>query len=123
MQGEPVRKGDLVKLSDGTLTESGARLLLEQKRWPDGVRCAFTDCGGSEVVRFEAKASQRKPTAGRKTLDVAKRQLFKCKACGRQFSVTKGTIFEDSHIPLRTWLMVAYRMCSSKKSVSALQIK
>ena len=37
--------------------------------------------------------------------------------------MTKGTIYEDSHIPLRTWLMVSYRMCSSKTSVSALQIQ
>jgi transposase-like protein len=80
--------------------------------------CAFEDCGGSEVTRFEVKASTRKN--GRY---VAPRSLFKCKACKRQFSVTKGTIFEDSHIPLRTWLMVAYRMCSSKTSVSALQIQ
>lgn len=118
MNGEPIRKGDLVRLSDGTLTEADARRLLEQKRWPNGIVCAFTDCGGSEVARYEIKESTRKN--GRR---VPARSLFKCKACGRQFSVTKGTIFEDSHIPLRTWLMVAYRMCSSKTSVSALQIK
>lgn len=118
MNGEPVRKGDLVRLSDGTLTEADARRLLEQKRWPNGIVCAFPDCGGSDVVRYEVKASVR--TNGRA---IPPRSLLKCKACNRQFSVTKGTIFEDSHIPLRTWLMVAYRMCSSKTSVSALQIK
>lgn len=69
-------------------------------------------------MRYEVKASVRKN--GRA---VPARSLYKCKACGRQFSVTKGTIFEDSKIPLRTWLIVAQRMCVSKKSVSARQIE
>src|SRR5690348_16289752 len=116
MQGEPIRKGDLVKLTDGTLTEADARALLEAKRWPDGVHCAFEDCGGARVTRFEVKGNTIKRKNGT-VREVAPRQLFKCQECKRQFSVTKGTIFEDSHIPLRTWLMVAYRMCSSKKSV------
>lgn len=122
MQGEPITKGDLVKLSDGSLTEADARAMLERKRWPNGVVCAFTDCGGAEVTRFEVKAGTRKLANG-KVREIAARSLFKCKACSRQFTVTKGTIYEDSHIPLRTWLIVSYRMCSTKTSVSALQIQ
>src|SRR3990167_3785043 len=115
---EPNRKGDLVALTDGTLTEADARRLFEAMRWPDGPACAFEGCGGSEVYRISGKG---KTLAGGRS--VGPRELFKCKVCRRQFSVTKGTIFGESHIPLRTWLVVMYRMCSSKKSVSARQIE
>jgi transposase-like protein len=117
MHSEPKNKGDLVSLTDGTLTEASARAMLERIRWPGGLRCIFSDCGGAEVYRIEVQGKTLK--SGRV---VSPRHLFKCKACKRQFSVTKGTIFEDSHIPLRTWITVMYRMCSSKKGVSAHQI-
>jgi transposase-like protein len=116
MHGEPENKSETLKLTSGTLTEADARAMLERIRWPDGVRCVF--CDHDQVYRIEVKASVRKN--GKK---ISARNLFKCKACRRQFSVTKGTIFEDSKIPLRTWIMVMYRMCVSKKGVSALQIK
>ncbi len=118
MHREPTRKGDLVTLTDGTLTEADARQMFERMRWPNGPVCTFDDCGGSEVYRISVAGKTLK--SGRV---VGPRELFKCKACRRQFSVTKGTAFEDSKIPLRTWLVVMYRMCSSKKSVSARQIE
>jgi transposase-like protein len=49
--------------------------------------------------------------------------LRQCVPCGKQFSCTVGTIFEDSHIPLRKWLVAWYLMCASKKGISALQIQ
>ncbi len=118
MNSEPKRKGHTPLLTDLLRNEADARAYLENARWPNGVVCAFEDCGGSDVTKFEVKASERK--SGR---FVPARSLYKCKACRRQFSVTKGTIFEDSKIPLRTWLIVAQRMCVSKKSVSARQIE
>lgn len=117
MHGEPKTKSEVLKLTDGTLTEADARAMLERIRWPDGPHCPHPDCGGAEAYRIEVKTSIRKD--GR---PVGPRHLFKCKACRRQFSVTKGTIFEDSKVPLRTWIMVMYRMCASKKGVSAHQI-
>ena len=39
-----------------------------------------------------------------------------------QFSATVGTVFEDSHIPMHRWLLIAYLMCASKKGMSAHQI-
>ena len=124
MHTEPARKGDLVTLTDGTLTEEGARQMLEGIRFPNGLHCIFPDCGGADVYRLEVKAKTYEPTAKYpKGRTVGPRSLYKCKACRRQFSVTKGTIFEDSKIPLRTWIVVMYRMCSSKKGVSALQIQ
>ena len=49
--------------------------------------------------------------------------LKKCGACRKQFTVRVGTIFEDSHIPLGKWLIAIHMMCSSKKGVSANQLK
>ena len=49
--------------------------------------------------------------------------LFQCNNCGQQFTVTIGTIFEDSHIPLRKWLMAFALLCSAKKGISALQLQ
>ncbi|MCC6236835.1 MAG: IS1595 family transposase [Dehalococcoidia bacterium] len=123
MHNEPTRKGSLVSLTDGTLTEAEARAMLERIRWPERVRCIFEDCGGADVYRVEVAAKTYPATATRKGRTVGARSLYKCKSCRRQFSVTKGTIFEDSKIPLRTWIVVMYRMCSSKKGVSALQIQ
>jgi transposase-like protein len=117
MHDESKRKGQLVAISDGSLTETDARAMLERIRFPNGVHCILPDCGGAEVYRIEVKGSVRKN--GKAT---GIRHLFKCKACRRQFSVTKGTIFEDSKIPLRTWIMVMYRMGSSKKGLSAHQV-
>ena len=48
--------------------------------------------------------------------------LYKCAGCRAPFTVTMGTIFEDSHIPLHKWLFAIYLMCSSKKGVSAHQL-
>jgi transposase-like protein len=122
MNSEPKRKGHTNNLNDLLKTEADARAFLESKRWPNGVVCAFEDCGGAEVTRMEI-AAKVYPRAGKSDRVVPARSLFNCKACRRQFSVTKGTIFEDSKIALRTWLIVAQRMVVSKKSVSARQIE
>jgi transposase-like protein len=122
MNSEPKRKGHTNNLNDLLQTEADARAFLESKRWPNGVVCAFEDCGGSDVTRMEI-AAKTYPRAGKPDRVVPARSLFNCKACRRQFTVTKGTIFEDSKIALRTWLIVAQRMAVSKKSVSARQIE
>ncbi len=49
--------------------------------------------------------------------------LYQCNGCRKQFTVTVGTIFEDSHIPLHKWLAAFHLMCSSKKGISALQLQ
>jgi transposase-like protein len=115
MHTDSTPKGDLTKLQRGLMNEADARAMLERIRWPNGVACL--ECGSLNVGRVEAKASVRKD--GR---TVPARHLFKCRDCKKQFSVTKGTIFEDSKIPLQVWITVMYRMCSSKKGISAHQI-
>lgn len=48
--------------------------------------------------------------------------LWKCKDCRQQFSVTVGTVFERSKIPLNKWLLATHLMCASKKGISSHQI-
>ena len=48
--------------------------------------------------------------------------LWRCRSCSRQFTVTVGTIFEDSHIPIGTWLTAIHLLCASKKGMSAHQL-
>ncbi len=89
-----------------------AREFFEKQRWPDGTVCPFCGVIG-EAYRLKAKPDSKSPV---------RPGVWKCKGCRKQFTVTKGTIFEDSHIPLNTWLMTIHLLCSSKKGMSAYQI-
>jgi transposase-like protein len=53
---------------------------------------------------------------------VERHGLYKCGDCRKQFTVRKGTIFEESHLPLHKWLQAVYLMCSSNKGFSAQQM-
>jgi transposase-like protein len=79
---------------------------LESIRWPDGPVCPH--CGESERTPYRLKNKTRK--------------LWKCAACRKQYTVTIGTIFEASHVPLHKWLLAFYLLCSSKKGMSAHQL-
>jgi len=59
-----------------------------------------------------------KPTSKR----LVRKGVYKCKACQKQFTVTIGTVFEGSHIPLHKWLMAIHLVCASKKGMSAHQL-
>ena len=48
--------------------------------------------------------------------------LWKCRECRKQFTVRKGTIFEESHIEMHKWLQAIHLMVSSKKGISAHQL-
>ena len=94
-------------------TDEAARAYLEEVRWPDGVICPHCKNAKQNLI-WEIKANpEKKIRAG----------LYQCAKCGKQFTVTVGTIFEDSHIPLRKWLVAWYLLCSSKKGISSLQIQ
>ncbi len=93
--------------------EDAARGYLEKLLWPNGPVCPH--CGVlEEHTKLEQKAGSE--SHGRKG-------LYQCNGCRGQFTVTIGTIFEDSHVPLYKWLTAIYLMCSSKKGVSALQLQ
>lgn len=87
------------------LNKDQARELLEQMRWGGNPVCPH--CGNEGAYPIKHKTREG---------------LYKCKTCTRQFTVTVGTIFEDSRIPLNKWLIAIYLMCASKKGVSAHQL-
>jgi hypothetical protein len=92
-----------------------ARDYLEAKLWPSGPFCPH--CGVTEnIYKLESKSTTVEKNRMRKG-------VYKCGGCRKQFTVTVGTIFEDSKIPLDKWLFATHLMCSSKKGVSALQLQ
>lgn len=94
-------------------TEEAARAYFERIRWPHGPVCPHCGNGDqSKVYKIEANPA-KKIRAG----------LYKCAVCEDQFTVTVGTVCEDSHIPLNKWLIAFYMMCASKTQVSALQLQ
>jgi transposase-like protein len=91
--------------------EKSAREKLEAIRWPDGPVCVHCGLIGN-AKRVDGRPTSKHPT---------RKGAWKCYGCGAKFSVTVGTVFEDSHIPLNKWLLAAYLMCASKKGMSAYQ--
>lgn len=103
---------NLSTLSGLFADENSARQFLENKLWPNGPICPH--CWSVEgAYKLEGKPGSKSPV---------RKGVYKCKACRKQYTVRVGTIFEDSHIELRKWLMVVHLMTSSKKGISSLQI-
>jgi transposase-like protein len=84
-------------------TDEDCREILTRLRWPNGVECPR--CQNNNVWWVDS------------------RKQFTCSECNYQFSVTTGTIFNDSHLPLTKWFMVTLLLCEAKKGISANQIK
>ena len=103
----------LVSLAQHFSDEDKAREFLEKLRWPDGPVCPH--CGElNNAYRLEPKPSKK----GKHV----RKGVWKCGGCREQFTVTVGTIFEDSHIPLSKWLLAYHLLCASKKGMSAHQL-
>jgi transposase-like protein len=100
---DSLKNMNLVKLMEECDTQDECRSILEELRWPRGVKCPR--CQSEKISR------------------IRKRFQYDCDSCRYQFSVTSGTIFHDSHLPLVKWFATTYLMCESKKGVSANQIK
>lgn len=84
-----------------------AREHLEAVNWPNGPFCPH--CGEVEnVTRLQGKSHRP--------------GLIQCNSCGGNFTVTVGTVFERSKVPLNKWLLATYLIASSKKGISAHQI-
>lgn len=92
--------------------EDAARERLESIQWPDGPVCPHCGVVGN-AYKLTAKEGSKTPV---------RKGVYKCADCREQFTVTVGTIFEDSKIPLHKWLLAIHLMCSSKKGISAHQL-
>lgn len=83
---------------------------LERIRWPKGLECPH--CQSKRIMTFTAEGKTGK-----------ERYLYECIACRYQYSVTVGTIFHDSHLPLIKWFLAIYMICSAKKGIPATQLQ
>jgi len=104
---------NLLNVSRELGTDEQCFAFLEKQRWPDGVRCAV--CGCNRISRIVRKS---------KTKNVRK-NLYQCleSTCKQQFSVTSGTIFHDSRVPLSKWFMAINLIMDAKKGLSAMQLQ
>jgi transposase-like protein len=85
---------------------------IEKMRWPHGVGCVH--CGSMSVSTITRSTGKNKRT-----------RIYQCleKECGKQFSATSGTIFNDTHLPLTKWFLAIAMICEAKKGMSALQVQ
>lgn len=93
----------IIDLNRAFSTEEKCREYLGRVRWPHGPICPRCSAKTVSTIRTQGK--------------------FECSKCSYQFSVTAGTIFHDSHLPLEKWFMTTYLMCESRKGISANQLK
>ncbi len=84
-------------------SDERCREVLTKLRWPNGVECPR--CKGKSIGWLQSRLQ------------------FECIECRYQFSVTAGTIFNDSHLPLEKWFIATYLLCESRKGFSANQMK
>lgn len=82
---------------------------VEARLWPNGPVCPHCGAMGEKIGRLDGKTTRP--------------GLRKCYGCRKPFTVKMGTIFEDSHAPLRYWLQAIHLICSSKKGVSTRQLQ
>jgi transposase-like protein len=94
---------NLVNLVERFHDEGKCRTYLEGLRWPGGLECPR--CGGKVISH------------------ITTRRQLDCDSCRYRFSVTAGTIFHDSHLPLWKWFLAVYLIVESKKGISANQLK
>jgi transposase-like protein len=82
--------------------EESARQYLEDRLWPDGVKCPT--CASSERIT------------------IRKGGFYRCNACQLDFTVRTGTIFGRSHIPLHKWVYAMYLLVTARKGISSMQL-
>ena len=94
-------------------TESKCLDYIVAARWPNGVCCVH--CGVTNVSTITRK----------KAGDNKRARIYQCleKECGKQFSATSGTIFNDTHLGLDKWFMAIAMICEAKKGMSAKQLE
>ena len=85
-------------------TESKCYRALYKSRWPRGFRCPA--CEGSRRSRFVREG----------------RVYYQCRKCRHQTTLTSGTLFQGTQLPLATWMLALYLLTSTKTDLSALEL-
>ena len=92
----------LMQVMEYFSNEKVCREYLEQMRWADSVKVC-PHCQSSKKI-------------------YTMKHTYKCSECKRQFSLTKGTIFERTHVPLKKWFVAIYLLTEHKKGISSYQL-
>jgi transposase-like protein len=87
--------------------EAAAYAWVEARVWPEGPICPH--CSATDRIG-KLQGNSTRPG------------VYKCYQCRKPFTVKVGTVFEDSHVPMRFWLQAMYLLCSSKKGISSNQL-
>lgn len=105
-------KSNVIELIPAACSDELAAVeFFEAQRWGDNPCCV--KCGSVEVYKMaDAKMGERNS-----------RYLWRCRDCKEQYTVRIGTVYEESRLPMRHWAYAFWRACTSKKGVSALEIK
>jgi transposase-like protein len=98
-----------MKLQNIYTDETAARKHLETLLWPEGPFCPH--CGNADLKRIH-KLRGKSTRPG----------VYKCRECEKPFSVTVGTVFESSHVPLNKWVYATHLLTTSKKGISSHQL-
>lgn len=93
----------LLEVAERFSTDAICRTYLAQKRWKGKTRCPHCT-NDDKIYKFR------------------KGNLYKCSLCRKQFTVTVGTIFESSKIPLQKWFIAIYLITSQSKGISSIQL-
>lgn len=91
------------EMDDWFRTETQCRDYIRRLCWPDGFVCERCKAAGEPWV--------------------AARGVFRCKVCKGSTSLTAGTVFQDTHKPLRLWFLAMWFITSQKNGVSALGLQ
>jgi hypothetical protein len=126
--GKTTRIGkSLIAIQKELGTDEQCVAFLEAVRWPDGVRCL--KCDSDRISKFftaEGTRNYKNPKTGKTEIrTVPARHLYQClnPECKFQFTATAGTIFDNTHLPLRKWMLAVAIMCNAKKGMSAKELQ
>jgi transposase-like protein len=92
----------VLEFNDRFYNEPACRAYLELFRWPNGPRCPR--CPQAKVWKMKAP-------------------FYRCASCGHDFTVTAGTLFADTHLPLRLWFQAMWHVVNQKNGASALGVQ
>jgi transposase-like protein len=98
----------LTQISDRLPTEASAYEFLEERRWRGQPSCPHCGFIGAHVYLRPANGMSRRTNRGK----YSERRVWKCRSCKRQFSVITGTVMHGTHVPIRTWVLVAYEVAA-----------
>ena len=94
----------LIEFNELYLSEEACSQKVQEMRWPKGYRC--DNCQHENYWQFKR----------------GNKQIFQCKSCRHQCSLTAGTLFEHTRLPLTTWFLAIHLISQSKNSASALEL-